>query len=174
MKGLELITIFAVQKNINAMKQVVSLLCAVVFSFTLMAQEAESAKPGVVYGSFSDKGKTPISVNELEKNISEAKYEGKVQGKVVEVCKAMGCWAKLERADGSTIMIKVPDHEFAMPLDIVGKIVVVEGIAEVKTTSVSMLKHYAEDGGKSKEEVDKIKEPKKEVLMTVKGVKVVE
>ena len=119
-------------------------------------------------------GKTPISVNELEKNIGESKYEGKVQGKVVEVCKAMGCWAKIERADGSTVMIKVKDHEFAMPLDLIGKVVVAEGSAEVKVTSVSLLKHYAEDGGKSKEEVDKIKEPKKEVLMTVKGVKVVE
>jgi hypothetical protein len=128
----------------------------------------------VIYGSITENGKKPVNVNDLEKNIGEAKYEGKVQGKVVEVCKAMGCWAKLERADGSTVMIKVADHEFAMPLDIVGKVVVAEGSAEVKTTSVSMLKHYAEDGGKSKEEVDKIKEPKKEVLMTVKGVKVIE
>jgi hypothetical protein len=156
------------------MKQVGSLLCAIIFSVTLMAQEAESAKPGVIYGSITENGKKPVNVNDLEKNIGEAKYEGKVQGKVVEVCKAMGCWAKLERADGSTVMIKVADHEFAMPLDIVGKVVVAEGSAEVKTTSVSMLKHYAEDGGKSKEEVDKIKEPKKEVLMTVKGVKVIE
>lgn len=156
------------------MKQLVLLLGAAVFSQTLMAQDAESAKPGVVYGSFSEKGKTPISVNELEKTIGESKYDGKVQGKVVEVCKAMGCWAKLERADGSTVMIKVKDHEFAMPLDLIGRVVVAEGSAEVKVTSVSMLKHYAEDGGKSKEEIDKIKEPKKEVLMTVKGVKVVE
>lgn len=156
------------------MKQVLVLLSAVTFSLALMAQDAELAKPGVVYGSFSEKGKSPISVNELEKNIGETKYEGKVQGKVVEVCKAMGCWAKIERADGSTVMIKVKDHEFAMPLDLIGKVVVAEGSAEIKVTSVSMLKHYAEDGGKSKEEVDKIKEPKKEVLMTVKGVKVVE
>jgi hypothetical protein len=117
---------------------------------------------------------TPVSVNDLEKKIGDAKYEGQVKGKVVEVCKAMGCWAKLERADGSTVMIKVKDHEFAMPLDIVGKTVVAEGTAEIKETSVSMLKHYAEDAGKSKDEIAKIKEPKKEVLINVKGVKVVE
>ena len=52
----------------------------------------------------------------------------------------------------ATIMIKVKDHEFAMPIDIVGKTVVVEGKAELKETSVAMLKHYAEDAGKSKEE----------------------
>ena len=72
------------------------------------------------------------------------------------------------------VMIKVKDHEFAMPKDIVGRIIVAEGKAEVKETSVAMLKHYAEDAGKSKEEIEKIKEPKKETIMTIKGVKVVE
>ncbi len=156
------------------MKQILFLIGVLLLGSSVLAQDAESAKPGVVYGSFSDKGMTPVSVNDLEKKIGDAKYEGQVKGKVVEVCKAMGCWAKLERADGSTVMIKVKDHEFAMPLDIVGKTVVAEGVAEIKETSVSMLKHYAEDAGKSKEEIAKIKEPKKEVLINVKGVKVVE
>ena len=143
-------------------------------SSVIWAQEAESAKPGVIYGSFSETQMAPIHVNDLEKKIGDSKYDGQVKGKVVEVCKAMGCWAKLERADGSTVMIKVKDHEFAMPLDIVGKTIVAEGVAEVKQTSVSMLKHYAEDAGKSKEEIEKIKEPKKEVVINIKGVKVVE
>ena len=156
------------------MKRSFFLLSAFFIGFAALAQDAESAKPGVVYGVVTEKGITPISVNDLEKKIGDAKYEGQVKGKVVEVCKAMGCWAKIERADGSTVMIKVKDHEFAMSLDIVGKTVVAEGTAEVKQTSVSMLKHYAEDAGKSKEEIEKIKEAKKEVLINVKGVKVVE
>lgn len=156
------------------MKQLFLALLTFFFAIASQAQDAVSAKPGVIYGSVSDKGMTLVNANELEKKIGDSKFEGQVQGKVVEVCKAMGCWAKLERADGSTIMIKVKDHEFAMPLDIVGKTVVAEGTAEIKLTSVSMLKHYAEDAGKSKEEIEKIKEPKKEVLINVKGVKVVE
>lgn len=140
----------------------------------ILAQEAEAARPGVVYGHFTDKPVTPVHVNDLEKKMGDAKYEGPVKGKVVEVCKAMGCWAKLERTDGSTVMLKVKDHEFAMPLDIVGKTVVAEGTAEIKETSVSMQKHYAEDAGKSKEEIEKIKEPKKEIVMSIKGVKVIE
>jgi disulfide oxidoreductase YuzD len=155
------------------MKKVLSLAAAILIVVAVNAQDAEPAKPGVVYGTLSEKG-IPVNVNVLESKFTDNKYEGKVQGKVVEVCKAMGCWAKLQREDGSTIMIKVKDHEFAMPLDIVGKTVVAEGKAELKETSVNMLKHYAEDAGKSKEEVEKIKEPKKEVLMVVKGVKVVE
>ena len=89
------------------MKRIFFALFATCFAIAVQAQEAESAKPGVVYGSISEKDIKPISANELEKKIGDKKYEGQVQGKVVEVCKAMGCWAKIERADGSTIMLKV-------------------------------------------------------------------
>jgi len=156
------------------MKQVFSFLIALSAMIFVNAQEAESAKPGVVYGKISESDMTPVSVNELDKKMTDNKYDGQIKGKVVEVCKAMGCWAKIQKEDGTTVMIKVKDHEFAMPLDIVGKTIVAEGKAELKETSVSMLKHYAEDAGKSKEEVEKIKEPKKEVIMTIKGVKVIE
>ena len=155
------------------MKRILFAIVAFIFSVNIYAQDAPSAQPGVVYGEISEKG-TAVSANDLESKMVDNKYEGKVKGKVVEVCKAMGCWAKLQKDDGSTIMIKVKDHEFAMPLDIVGKVVLAEGSAVVKETSVNMQKHYAEDAGKSKEEIEKIKEPKKEVTMTVKGVKVVE
>jgi hypothetical protein len=155
------------------MKKVFSVFVAVLFVFIVNAQDPVSAVPGVVYGSISNKGKA-INVNELEQKIGESKYEGKVKGKVVEVCQTMGCWAKLEKEDGSTIMIKVKDHQFAMPKDIVGKTVIAQGEASVNKTSVAQLQHYAEDAGKSKEEIEKIKEPKMEVLMTIKGVKVVE
>lgn len=155
------------------MKRILIAAAVFLFSTNIHAQDAQSAKPGVVYGELSEKG-TTVSTNELESKMVDNKYDGKVKGKVVEVCKAMGCWAKLQKDDGSTIMIKVKDHEFAMPLDIVGKVVLAEGSAVVKETSVNMQKHYAEDAGKSKEEIEKIKEPKKEVTMTVKGVKVIE
>ena len=161
-------------KIFRIMKQLFSLLIALLTMVMGNAQDAESAKPGVVYGKYSETGMTPISINDLEKKMTDNKFDGKIQGKVVEVCQAMGCWANLKKEDGSTIMIKVKDHEFAMPLDIVGKVVLAEGSAVVKETSVNMQKHYAEDAGKSKEEIDKIKESKKEVTMTVKGVKVVE
>ena len=156
------------------MKQVFSLLIALFVMAGVNAQDAESAKPGVVYGKYSEAGVTPISVNDLEKKMTDNKFDGKIQGKVVEVCQAMGCWAKLKKDDGTTVMIKVKDHEFAMPMDMIGRTVVVEGKAEKKETSVAMLKHYTEDAGKSKEEIEKIKEPKKEVIMSIKGVKVVE
>src|SRR5262245_7922684 len=156
------------------MKYIFSLLLALTTMIIVNAQDPVPATPGVTYGKYSEEGMTPISVNDLEKKMTDNKFDGKIKGKVVEVCQTMGCWAKVQKDEGSTIMIKVKDHEFATPKDIVGKTVVVEGKAEVKETSVAMLKHYAEDAGKSKEEIEKIKDPKKEVIMMVKGVKVVE
>ena len=159
--------------NFCSMKKILIAAAALVLSFNINAQEEPTAKPGTVFGEVSEKG-TVVSANELEAKMVDNKFDGKIKGKVVEVCKAMGCWAKIQKEDGTTIMIKVKDHEFAMPLDIVGKIVLAEGSAELKETSVKMLKHYAEDAGKSKEEVDNIKEPKKELTMTIKGVKVIQ
>jgi hypothetical protein len=40
----------------------------------------------------------------------------------------------------------------------------------MKTTSVAELKHYAEDAKKTQAEIDAIKEPKKEVRVTAKGI----
>ena len=46
-------------------------------------------------------------------------------------------------------MIRFKDYKFFVPKNIDGKEVVLNGTAEKTTTSVKMLKHYAEDAGKS-------------------------
>jgi hypothetical protein len=93
---------------------------------------------------------------------------------VVQVCKAEGCWIKVERKDGTTMMVRAKDHAFLMPENIVGKTVLIDGSATVKETSEEMRKHYAEDAGKSKEEIAKIKGSEKDIQFAAKGVKVLE
>ena len=152
---------------------ILTIACALFMGSVAMAQDVEPAKAGIVYGEFNDAGKT-VPVDNLESNLKKNKYEGKVSGKVVEVCQAMGCWIKIEKADGSTILVKALDHNFTMPKDIVGKKVEVDGKAEVTEVSEKMRKHYAEDAGKSKEEIAGIKGSTKEVTIQAKGVKVIE
>jgi hypothetical protein len=94
----------------------------------------------------------------------------KITGEVESVCKAAGCWMKVKTADGKTIRVTFKDYGFFVPKDIAGKTVVFEGVAKVKTTSIAMLKHYAEDGGKSKEEIAKITEPEKAIGVVATGV----
>ena len=105
-----------------------------------------------------------------------AKMEGKeevtakVEGKVVAVCQAKGCWMTLEKPDGSTMRVSFKDYGFFVPKDIAGKTVVIEGKAVINTTSVEELRHYAEDGGKSKVEIEQITEAKKELAFEADGV----
>ena len=47
---------------------------------------------------------------------------------------------------------------------------VLDGEATMKEVSVKQQRHYAEDAGKSKAEIEKIKEPKTERQFVAKGV----
>lgn len=146
-------------------------------AFAAAAQESSEIKPaanGVVYGTLISEQGEAVSANDLHAKMTSGSFEGKVTGKVKEVCKAMGCWIKLEKADGTTLMVKSRDHAFFMPQDLVGRTVVVEGTATVKEVSEEKRKHYAEDAGKSKEEIKKIKGTEKQVQFIASGVKVVD
>lgn len=77
---------------------------------------------------------------------------------------------KLPLDNTTETMVRFKDYGFFMPLDSKGKEVIVEGKAFVKETSVDELKHYAEDAGKSKEEIAKITESKVEYAFLANGV----
>jgi len=152
------------------MKKISLLVPALLLGFVLMAQPPKGdANAGMVFGKKTT-AEGAIPVAELPAKLQgKETVEVKVSGKVKEVCKAEGCWLKMETADGA-MMIKMKDHSFLVPLSMNGKTIVVDGIATLKETSVEMQKHYAEDAGKSKEEIAAIKEPKKEITMQAKGI----
>ena len=152
------------------MKQLWLFFMAISFSFTINAQQP--AASGVTYGEVKEKGDV-VSIDKLDVNLKENRYSGKVTGKVVEVCQAMGCWVKLQKTDGTTVLVKAKDHGFTMPKDIVGKNVIVDGEANSTEIPEKMRKHYAQDAGKSKDEIEKIKGSSKEVTISAKGVKVI-
>ncbi|HEV8283869.1 MAG TPA: DUF4920 domain-containing protein [Chitinophagaceae bacterium] len=154
------------------MKKILIAFVCITIGMAGMAQEIQPAQPGVVYGTVMEKGQ-PLKVTELENNLQENKFSGKITGKVAEVCQAEGCWIRLQKTDGSTLLVRSKNHAFVMPKDIVGKTVVVDGEATVKEISEAMRKHYAEDAGKSKEEIEKIKGDTKEIIFMAKGVKVI-
>ena len=89
---------------------------------------------------------------------------------IKEVCTKKGCWMKLPLDENTETMVKFKDYGFFMPLDSQDKEVIVDGIAFIKETSVDELRHYAEDAGKSKEEIAKITEPKVEFSFEANGV----
>ncbi len=152
------------------MKKIFLGCTALIFSGMLLAQPPKGpADKGMTFGQ-NIEAKDAIKIADLpaalEKN---EKAVVKVEGKVVEVCKAEGCWLRMETPTG-TMLVKLKDHAFLVPLSLNGQTIVAEGTASVKTTSVEMLRHYAEDAGKSKEEIAKITEPKKEIVMQATGI----
>lgn len=145
--------------------------------FTANAQEASEIKPagkGVVYGTVISETGEVVSPDDLQAKMANGTFEGRVTGKVKEVCKAMGCWIRLEKADGTSLMVKSKDHGFFMPENLTGKNVVIEGTANVKEVSEEKRKHFAEDAGKSKAEIKKIKGSEKEIQFVASGVKVLD
>lgn len=61
-----------------------------------------------------------------------------------------------------------------MPKDIKGRKVIMEGYAYKLVTPVEELRHYAEDEGKSKEEIEAITEPLEELKFMASGVLLLE
>ena len=144
-----------------------SLLFAVV---CVNAQDPKPADKGVTYGTGAV-ADGAIAVTTVDSKLKDSeKFNGRVKGKVVSVCQEKGCWMKIERENGEPMMVKFKDYGFFMPKNIEGKEVVVDGEATVKETSVKQLRHYAQDAGKSKEEIEKITAPKREVIFVAKGV----
>lgn len=94
----------------------------------------------------------------------------KMVGKVDEVCQSKGCWMKINLEDGEQVMVKFKDYGFFMPKDIAGKEVVLNGKAYVNEVPVDELRHYAEDAGKSAEEIAAIIVPKVTFSFEADGV----
>lgn len=96
-----------------------------------------------------------------------------LRGKVSEVCQAKGCWMNIVDPSGTsqdTMFVQFQDYGFFMPKDLAGKEVIIEGKAYKQETSVEELKHYAEDAGKSAEEIAAITTPVMEKKFMATGV----
>ena len=158
------------------MKKLFLTLTIATFGFLANAQPPEGdAKTGDWYGEkISANGAIPINDAVTKLNSGTESVEGKIKAKILEVCPKKGCWLKLELSDGQTATVKMKDYGFFLPVAAAGKTVVIDGEVKIKTTSVAELKHYAEDAKKSKEEIDAITQPKKEVSVKAKGIVIVE
>jgi hypothetical protein len=158
------------------MKKVLLSLCIAGFGFLANAQPPEGdAKPGEWYGEkVNPEGAVPVSDVVAKLNSGKEETDAKIKAKITEVCAKKGCWVKLDLGNGETATVKMKDYGFFLPLAAKGKTVVIDGEVKLKTTSVAELRHYAEDAGKSKQEIEAIKEPKKEVRVMAKRIVVVE
>ena len=134
----------------------------------------------IVENTYSSFGDTVSASDYLSSNDALSNYKAlklgdtinlKFNANIKEVCSKKGCWMTLPAGNlDETIMVRFKDYGFFMPLDAAGKEVIVAGKAFVKEVSVADLKHYAEDAGKSSEEIANITESAMEFAFEANGV----
>jgi hypothetical protein len=150
---------------------------AIVILWSCHPQSAEksndivgSEKPTGLFGAeINDSGVVSLTQLVSELQVKD-EFEGKVVGEIKEVCSKKGCWMTIDLPNGQTMRVTFKDYGFFVPLDSQGYPVVIEGVASKKVTDVATLRHFAEDAGKSKEEIEAITEPKQEYAFEAIGV----
>ena len=94
----------------------------------------------------------------------------KVQGTVLSSCPKKGCWMQV-KVESDTIQVMFKDYGFFVPKQgLENNTAIIEGFAKQDTISVEKLRHFAEDAGKSKTEINKIIAPKFKISFVANGV----
>lgn len=93
----------------------------------------------------------------------------KVSGNIEKVCQMKGCWMTMKSGE-QDMHVTFKDYGFFVPKDAMGNKAIIEGYAYVDTMDVETLKHYAEDEGKSEEEIAMITEPEIKLSFVADGV----
>ena len=115
-----------------------------------------------------------ISMDELNAQLAQNdSVTAKVRTVPTEVCQKMGCWMIVQLPNGEKMRVKFKDHAFFVPKDLSGTEVVIEGVAFKEVETVEDLQHYAEDAGKSEEEIAKITEPKEVYSFRADGLRII-
>ncbi len=138
------------------------------------AEEAEVQLPDAdATGSFGASISTDgaIAAAEVVKKLGKAdSLHLKVKGEIISCCQAKGCWMTMPLDGTAEMMVKFKDYGFFVPRNSAGKEAVVDGWAYREVVSVEELRHYAEDEGKSKEEIAKITKPEERITFMADGV----
>lgn len=150
------------------MKKLVQGTAILLLFFTLQSVQAQTDS----YGEELTDAKAIKATNLGKTMDGKEAMKMKLKGEIAEVCQMKGCWMTVATGDGQTIRVTFKDYGFFVPKDAAGKKTVIEGEAKMETVDVATLKHYAEDAGKSKEEIAAITEPETKLTFVASGVEI--
>lgn len=161
------------------MKKVLFVLLLVAFVFACKneskTEEVVQESQEIAFASFGDKidAEGAIAASEMAERFNSLSggdtITTKVTAKINEVCSNKGCWMKLDLGNNEEVMVTFKDYGFFMPLDASGE-VIINGKAYVTETSVDELRHFAEDAGKTAEEIAAITQTEKTYAFKADGV----
>jgi hypothetical protein len=147
---------------------------------------AEAEKPKVFATFGAEQKLTDADAVPASKVIANpAEYADKyvrVTGKVTQVCEKKGCWVRVAPAEAGAapaegtgdIFIKFRDPPAGrlVPMEALGKDVVVEGTLKAGQMSERAARHFKEDAGAPEEEINKIVGPQKQMFITGAALKI--
>ena len=151
------------------MKTKLYILTSLLFSISLLLN-GQANKNFDTYGqSFDIAGINNYKV-EKESLLNNPQHDTKLEGQILSTCPMKGCWMKMS-VERDTILVRFKDYGFFVPkTGAEGKSAIINGKLSVDTLSVAQLRHYAEDAGKSKDEVLKIIKPEITISFLADGV----
>lgn len=128
----------------------------------------------VEYGTFKVDQTQAITVPDMMTDFREngnKRTTYTISAPIEEVCAKAGCWINIKGDGAKNIMVRFKDH-FTIPTDTkLGTVAFLHGDLYVDTVSVDMLRHYAEDAGKPKEDIEKITQPRITMGFEADGIK---
>lgn len=164
--------------NLLKMRKIVYLcvLFTLIFSACKIEKKDNTTEKEVTYITFGDK----ISAdNAITKEAMAKKFDNLKVGDTIDVkftstiesvCQKKGCWINVPLDGDKKSFVKFKDYAFFLPMNSAGSDVILNGKAFIREISVDRLKHYAQDAGKSEEEIAKITEPKRTYAFLADGV----
>ena len=103
-------------------------------------------------------------------NHAKEKSLAKVNATILSSCPKKGCWMQVQ-IETDTVLVTFKDYGFFVPKKgLENKKAVLEGYVKQDTISVKMLRHYAEDAGKSKSEIEQILNPEFKLSFIANGL----
>lgn len=136
--------------------------------FSLIACHHEI--PVQIFGEAVDSTQAIKSADLKQKMQGLSTINVTISGKVVDVCKAEGCWMKLDLGDEKQLLIRMKNHSFSVDDVVKGKYAFVKGTVRYDTVSVESLKKHAKENGESDSIVSALTVPQINLVMEATGV----
>lgn len=147
-------------------------LCFVFSMFLILSGQSFGQNLGKYYGEVKVDTSLSVSVSNVVNGMKQntERTEFTFTAALIEICQAAGCWVTVNNPQGEAFRVRFKDH-FTIPVKTKpGTIAYFHGYAYWDEISVEMQKHFAEDAGRSKEEIEKITQPKKEFCFEADGI----
>lgn len=145
---------------------VFSSLISSIFAFVSCHHE----NPVQVYGEVVDSTQAVKATDLQQKMLGLRTINLTISGKVEDVCKAEGCWMKLDLGEEKRLLVRMKNRSFSVDDEVQGKYAFVKGTVHYDTISVENLQKHAKEDGESDSVISALTVPEINLVMEALGV----